>query len=242
LSRGGEGIPRRLGAGESFLELIEELWGEGPRLVQDGGFKSVEDIDARVAADGDSKISGDRSPGSLPIGAVTGMDRRQRKHAEDIRGVQPGLSGGASREKGAGNGVRGPAQKAAAVGIGRVRPGQLELQVIREGIAGLIWREPQLVGWGRSGLRREVCRFDFRRGAVCLKRRLRRRGSIRQRLPGMGLRALDLRRVGAGGLRFLMHVSGSGALAERGARREEEKRDDPVWRSSRHPSLFPRCS
>ena len=128
--------------------------------------------------------------------------------------------------------------------IGRVRLGQLELQVIREGIVGLILSKPQLVGCGRAGLqwRREVCRFDFRRGAVCLKRRLHRRGSIRQRLPGTGLRALDLRRVGAGGVRFLMQVSGSRALAERGARREEEKRDDPVWRSSRHPSLFPRCS
>ena len=95
LSRGGEGIPRRRGASESFLELIEELGGEAPRLVQDGGLKRVEDIDAGVAADGDSKISGDCSPGSLPIGTVTGVDRRQRKHTEEIRGVQPGPAGGA---------------------------------------------------------------------------------------------------------------------------------------------------
>jgi len=74
----------------------------------------VEEVEARVAADGRTKIVEGPRSGSRPVGTVRSVDRDRSQYSEEVGSVQPALAGLVTGDKNARSCVGGPAHKAGA--------------------------------------------------------------------------------------------------------------------------------
>src|SRR6266550_6273218 len=82
--------------------------------LQDARLKLVQEVESRVAANRRTKIVECPRSGARPIGTVSSVDRDRCQYPEEIRSVQPALSGIVARDKNARSCVGGPAHKAGA--------------------------------------------------------------------------------------------------------------------------------
>jgi len=141
---------RALVAGDTLCDPRYELRCEAPDHLVDARPKLVEDVHPRVAANRRTKIVECRRSGSRPIWTVSTVDSDRTQHSEQIRSVQPSLSGGVTRDENARNCVSSPAQKGAAsrrVIIARVFE-QWRVQILIKKGVGLFLDKHQLI---RSG-------------------------------------------------------------------------------------------
>ena len=86
-------VAQGLIVGDALFDPRDELRRVPLHYFPDTGLKLVEDVDARVAANGRCESFERRRSGARPIWAVSGDDRGRRQHPKEIRRVQCRLSG-----------------------------------------------------------------------------------------------------------------------------------------------------
>ena len=107
-------LPRGVVVGDARFDPRHELRCVALQHLPDARPKLVIDVHPRVAANRRTKIAECRRSGSRPRWTVSRVGSDRSQHPEEIRGVQPPLSGAVTRDKNARSCVRGPAHKAAA--------------------------------------------------------------------------------------------------------------------------------
>ena len=121
--------------------------------LPDTGPKLVEDVDARVAANGQGKSFGCRRSGARPIWAVSSGDRDRRQHPKEIRRVHCRLSRVIPRDYRARSCVHRttPNARAARMVIARVLLEKCWIEVLTKEGARLFLNERPFIQFGQAG-------------------------------------------------------------------------------------------
>src|ERR1017187_1042054 len=148
--RDGDDDARGLVVGDTLFDPRHERRGEALHHLPDARLKLVEDIDPRVAANRRTKIVERRRSGARPIWTVSSGASDRSQHPEEIRSVQPSLSGVVARDKNARSCVSGSAHKAAAGRreITQVLLEQRRIRVLTNRVAGLCLNKRRFIGSG----------------------------------------------------------------------------------------------
>ena len=137
----------------------------GVHHLPDAGPELMEDVDSRVAANRRPKIVECPRSGARPIWTVSSGDSDRSQHPQEIRSVQPCLSGVVTRDKNTRSCVGGPAHEAVARRrvITRVLLEQRRIQVLTKKGAGLFLNKRHSIESGKAGLRpgSEMFQFGF---------------------------------------------------------------------------------